>query len=85
MTEYRVISEKRDLPSIIGSEQGGYVTLEFFPQYRNVITTKENRDGGWMFCRDHLCYCDLDSAYAYIERVKEVAEYGRQIHPYPAK
>jgi hypothetical protein len=35
MTEYRVLSAKRYLPFIIGSEQGGCVKLEFFPQYRN--------------------------------------------------
>jgi hypothetical protein len=45
----------------------------------------QHDEDGWMFYPDRLCFDDIDSAYAQIERVKEVAEYGRQIHSYPAK
>ena len=95
MTEYRVISAKRYLPVIIGQNRVGYIKLEFFPQYRNEFSielSKKERwagdisqhdESGWMFYPDKLCFDDLDSAYAQIERVKEVSEYGRQIHPYP--
>ena len=97
MTEYRVVSAKRYLPFIIGPEQGGYVKLEFFPQYRNEfsieLSKKERWRGdvylhdehGWMFYPDRLCFYDIDSAYAQIERIEEIAEYGRQLHSYPAQ
>ena len=97
MTEYRVVSAKRYLPFILGYEQGGYVKLEFFPQYRNEYTielsNKERWQGdivqhdgeGWMYYTNRLSFDDLESAYAYIEKNQGVADYGRQIHPYPPK
>lgn len=95
MNEYRVISAKRFLPFIIGPEQNGHIKLEFFPQSRNEFTielSKKERwqgdvfqhdEDGWMFFSNRLSFDDLKSAYAYIEKQKEVTEYDRQIHPYP--
>lgn len=93
MIEYRVVSAKSYIPAILGSEQKGSVKLEFFPQSRNELSielTKKDKEwvwnqhdeDGWMFYPDRLCFDDIDSAYAHIKMFKEIADYGRQIHPY---
>ena len=45
---------------------------------------EEDEDGWWFFDKRKE-FDSLESAYAYLDRLKEVNEYGRKIHPYPAK
>jgi hypothetical protein len=96
MNEYRVVSAK----VFETHHHGIHVSvIYFYPQYRNKETIeisnwKDSNDpkfyeycdeDGWMFFPGMVKYDNLESAYGYIDRLEEINEYGRKIHPYPAK
>jgi hypothetical protein len=49
------------------------------------IPSLEEDEEGWWFFNKRKEFDSLESAYAYLDRLKEVNEYGRKIHPYPVK
>lgn len=91
MNEYRVVSAK-----VFEVHRTLHVSvLYFYPQYRNKETIEvwnvslepygSRDEDGWVFFPSLKKYDNLESAYACIDRLKEINEYGRKIHPYPVK
>lgn len=55
-----------------------------YPHASGIPSLEEDEDG-WRFFDKRKEFDSLESAYAYLDRLKEVNEYGRKIHPYPVK
>lgn len=51
---------------------------------RTLPSLDEDEEGWWFFDK-RKNFDSLESAYAYLDRLQEVNEYGRKIHPYPEK
>ncbi len=51
---------------------------------RTMPSLEEDEDG-WRFFDKRKEFDSLESAYAYLDRLQEVNEYGRKIHLYPVK
>lgn len=54
------------------------------PPYRGILTNEEDEDG-WMFYPNMLKFDHIGLAFEHIKMAKEIAEYGRKIHPYPSE